>query len=89
MKKVYIVYSADAQLLYNSYNVLGIVDDIVVACLLLDMKIKEQCIKDYEDNSYDSWEQMYNDAIYSLKTIQQTQCFDENYVIEEYTINQI
>jgi hypothetical protein len=52
------------------------------------MKIKEQCIKDYEDNSYDSWEQMYNDAIYSLKTIQQTQCFDENYVIEEYVINQ-
>lgn len=89
MKKVFIIYSADAWISSASKELIAICDSKEKAIQLLIPEIDKASNESYEDNGYETAKQLYNDALYLLRDKNQTQQFSKNFVIEEKDLNTI
>lgn len=89
MKTVFALYETDAFISTASKCLIGIFDDkdllIRKAVKLLRQKSKEE----WKDNGYNSKAHQFEDAIYQLENINQTQCFSENLHIDTLELNKL
>ena len=88
-KKMIEVYEADSNLMYNSYEIIAICDSKHKAIELLTPRLEMASIENFKQDGYCNSNQMLRDLIYSLKTIEQTQSLEKNYVFENFNINEL
>ena len=89
MKKIFLIYSADAWLSSASKELIAVCESKSISVNLLIPEIKRAAKKTYKDQGYDNADQLFNDSINMLMTVHQTQEFTTNYIIEEREINKI
>lgn len=89
MKKVFIIYKADAWLSSGSKFIFAICTSINKVSEILHPIVEKQCKESFKDAGYKSYIQMFEDVLYGISTRSQTQEFSENYIIEEVTTNTI
>lgn len=87
MNTVFILYSADANLSYASYELEAVTTTKQKAIELIAPILKRESKKTYKDATYDSPKKMLSDLLNDLETINQTQTLDTNYVIKEQLLN--
>lgn len=87
MSKVFIIYSADAHLSYNSYTVEAVTDSKEKAIELITPILKREAKKSYKDLSYSNASKMTADLLRNLQDFNQTQTLGTNYVIKEQLLN--
>jgi|GEM_PF-4478695 len=88
MNTVFILYSADVHLSYDSYTVEAVTTTKEKAIQLLLPIIKRESKKCYKDHTYNKASEMQADLLDNLRTINQTQTLDTNYVIREQMLDQ-
>lgn len=87
MKKVFIIYSADTWISSASKQLIAICESKDIATKLLTPIIKKAVKEEYKEQGYESQKQFLDDVFYSLQSINQTQHFTTNFVIEEKELN--
>lgn len=87
MNTVFILYSADSNLSYASYQLEAVTTTKQKAIDLVLPILKRESIKTYKDATYDSPKEMLSDLLDNLETLNQTQTLNTNYVIKEQLLN--
>jgi len=89
MKKVFILYTADAHLMTDSREFIGVYDSKAKAINDITQDLREVSKQTYKDKGYTKYTSMLDDLIDNLYSLNQTQTLSENYIIEEVTLNKL
>lgn len=84
---IFIIYSADTHLSYDSYRVEAIAESKAMAIQLLLPLLEKEAAHSYKDANYTTSEKMVSDLLNNLKDLNQTQTLDINYVLKEQKLN--
>lgn len=84
---VFILYSADSHLSYNSYTIEAVCDSKEKAIELITPILKRESQKEYKNATYSNAKEMLSDLLRNLNDINQTQGLSSNYVIREHLLN--
>lgn len=84
---VFILYSADSNLSYDSYTLEAVCDSKKMAIKLITPTLKKEAKKEYKHVTYSDPKEMLSDLLSNLNEIGQTQTLSTNYVIREHLLN--
>lgn len=85
MKKVFIVYSTDAW--NNNGSILTVCTTHKKAVSSLVTSVQNAAKETFKSAGYETWQDMFEDSMYNLKTINQTQEYGNNFDIREQELN--
>ncbi len=84
-----LIYSTDANLMYNSYKLIAVCSTKQKAIELLTPHLEKEAIENFKEDGYNNSNRMLSDLIYSLNSINQTQSLEKNFVFETIENNKI
>ena len=87
MKKVFVIYTADGNLMNDSKQMIAVCTTKKKAIDLIKPQLEMAAIESFSDLSYLNSNVMLSDLLNNLNTINQTQSLSENYMIEEIELN--
>ena len=89
MKQVFIIYTADANLMHDSKVLKAVCTTKQKAIDLLKPSLQMAAIENFADFSYLNSGQMFADLVQTLTDYNQTQRLSENYMIEAIEVNEL
>lgn len=89
MKKVFLVYTADCNLMNDSKQLIGVCSTKPMAIKLLKAHLGLLAIDLHEEKGYNDAHTMLTDLINNLTDLNQTQTLETNYMIEQMELDAV